>query len=81
MENGKDKKVDQTVDACGLKCPMPILRAKKALANMESGQLLEVLATDPAAVRDFHFFGSQTGNVVVGETEDEGVFSIIVKRK
>ncbi len=81
MDNKQEKKVDQTVDACGLKCPMPILRAKKALAKMESGQLLEVLATDPAAVRDFHFFGSQTGNVVVGESEDKGVFSIIVKRK
>ena len=81
MENDKDKKVDQTVDTCGLKCPMPILRAKKVLATMESGQLLQVLATDPAAVRDFHFFGNQTGNVVVGESEDKGVFSIIVKRK
>ena len=81
MENEKDKKVNQTVDACGLKCPMPILRAKKALAKMESGQLLKVLATDPAAVHDFHFFGDQTGNVVVGETEEKGVFSIIVKRK
>ena len=81
MENDAEKKVDQRVDPCGLKCPMPILRAKKALANMESGQLLEVLATDPAAVRDFHFFGNQTGNIVIGESEDKGVFSIIVKRK
>lgn len=48
---------------------------------MESGQLLEVLATDPAAVRDFHFFGNQTGNIVIGESEDKGVFSLIVKRK
>lgn len=55
MEDKEEKKVDLTVDACGLKCPMPILRAKKALANMESGQLLKVLATDPAAAADFHF--------------------------
>ncbi len=81
MEDKEEKKVDLTVDACGLKCPMPILRAKKALANMESGQLLKVLATDPAAAADFHFFGRQTGNEVVGESEDKGVFSIIVKRK
>lgn len=81
MEDKEEKEVNLTVDACGLKCPLPILRAKKALANMESGQLLKVLATDPAAASDFHFFGRQTGNEVVGESEDEGVFSIIVKRK
>ena len=81
MGNTAEKKVDKTVDACGLKCPMPILRAKKVLATMESGQLLKVLATDPAAASDFHFFGRQTGNEVVGESEDKGVFSIIVRRK
>lgn len=81
MENTGEKKVDQTVDACGLKCPMPILKAKKVLANMESGQLLKVLATDPAAASDFHFFGRQTGNEVVSECEDKGVYSIIVRRK
>lgn len=81
MEDKEEKEVNLTVDACGLKCPLPILRAKKALANMESGQLLKVLATDPAAASDFHFFGRQTGNEVVGESEDKGVFSIIVKRK
>lgn len=81
MENGNPKQIDLTVDACGTKCPMPILKAKKALANMESGQLLKVLATDPGAVRDFHFFGRKTGNEVVGQTEENGVFAIIVKRK
>ncbi|EEO27104.2 sulfurtransferase TusA family protein [Oxalobacter paraformigenes] len=81
MEDRELKHADLTVDACGTKCPMPILKAKKALANMESGQLLKVLATDPGAVRDFHFFGSQTGNEVVGEAEENGIFTIIVKRK
>lgn len=81
MENDSDKTVDQTLDTCGLKCPMPILKAKKALAKMESGQLLRVLATDPGAVRDFHFFGSQTGNEVVEQAEKNGVFSIVVRRK
>ena len=81
MENDDPKRTDQTVDACGTKCPMPILKAKKALANMESGQLLKVLATDPSAVRDFHFFGSQTGNEVVKQTEENGIFTIIVRRK
>lgn len=81
MESNERNNADLTVDACGTKCPMPILKAKKALANMASGQLLKVLATDPGAVRDFHFFGSQTGNEVVGQTEENGVFTIIVKRK
>lgn len=69
------------VDACGTKCPVPILKAKKALANMEPGQLLKVLATDSGAVGDFHFFGQQTGNEVVEQTEKEGIFTIIIKRK
>lgn len=73
--------VDLTVDACGTKCPMPILKAKKALANLESGQLLKVLTTDPSAVGDFQFFGQQTGNQVVGQTEKDGVYAIVVKRK
>ena len=54
---------------------------QKGIGKYGIGQLLEVLATDPAAVRDFHFFGNQTGNIVIGESEDKGVFSIIVKRK
>lgn len=73
--------VELTVDACGTKCPMPILKAKKALSNMESGQLLKVLTTDPGAVRDFQFFGKQTGNAVVGQSEQDGVYAILVKRK
>ncbi|MBO4789805.1 MAG: sulfurtransferase TusA family protein [Oxalobacter sp.] len=73
--------VDLTVDACGTKCPMPILKAKKALSNMASGQLLKVLTTDPGAVGDFQFFGQQTGNTVVGQTETDGVYAIVIKRK
>lgn len=52
------------VDATGLKCPLPILRAKKALAQLESGQVLKVITTDPHAVRDFQAFARQTGNVL-----------------
>ena len=73
--------VDLTVDACGTKCPMPILKAKKALSNMASGQLLKVLTTDPGAVADFQFFGQQTGNTVVGQSEADGVYAIVIKRK
>ena len=60
---------------------MPILKAKKALSGMTYGQLLKVLSTDPGAVRDFRFFGSQTGNEVVSQSEDNGVYTIIVRRK
>ena len=73
--------VDLTIDTCGTKCPMPILKAKKALANLESGQLLKVLTTDPGAVGDFQFFGRQTGNTVVGQTEQDGVYAIVIQRK
>jgi len=60
---------DHTVDASGLACPLPILRAKKALAQMESGQVLAVITTDRHAVRDFQAFASQTGNTLVAQME------------
>ncbi|SOE49242.1 Molybdopterin biosynthesis protein MoeB [plant metagenome] len=53
------------VDACGLTCPLPILRAKKALAQLESGQVLKVLTTDRNAVKDFQAFSRQTGNTLL----------------
>ncbi|MFJ1302369.1 sulfurtransferase TusA family protein [Pseudomonadota bacterium AL_CKDN230030165-1A_HGKHYDSX7] len=55
------------VDATGLTCPLPILRAKKALAQMESGQVLRVITTDPKATRDFQAFATQTGNALVAQ--------------
>lgn len=58
---------DQLVDAAGLTCPLPILRAKKALAEMSSGQVLEVITTDQHAVRDFQAFCAQTGNVLLAQ--------------
>lgn len=62
---------DQQVDASGLKCPLPILRAKKALAQMDSGQILEVITTDQHAVRDFQAFCAQTGNVLLAQITAE----------
>ena len=55
------------VDARGLTCPLPILKAKKALTDMQSGELLRVLATDPGSVRDFQAFARQTGNDLVDQ--------------
>jgi len=58
---------DQTVDASGLTCPLPILRAKKALAQMTGGQVLKVITTDRSAVRDFQAFCKQTGNALLAQ--------------
>ncbi|HLV28081.1 MAG TPA: sulfurtransferase TusA family protein [Burkholderiaceae bacterium] len=57
------------VDASGLKCPLPILRAKKALAQMETGEVLKVITTDPHAARDFQAFCTQTGNALLAQAE------------
>ncbi|NMF89105.1 sulfurtransferase TusA family protein [Aromatoleum petrolei] len=70
------------VDARGLTCPLPILRAKKALAEMSAGQVLRVLATDPGSVKDFQAFARQTGNELMqqGEMADKA-FEFYLKRK
>lgn len=72
--------VDQEVDTRGLNCPLPILRAKKALTDMQSGQLLKVVATDPGSVRDFQAFARQTGNELV-EQRQQGEEIIHVLRR
>lgn len=71
----------QTLDVTSLKCPLPILRAKKALAQMESGAVLTVLATDAGAPGDFEAFCRQTGHVLLESTESSGVFTLVVQRK
>ena len=63
---------DLEVDASGLKCPLPILRAKKALAQLQSEQVLKVITTDPNAVRDFQAFSKQTGNGLLAQVEGDG---------
>ena len=72
---------DREVDARGLNCPLPILRTKKALNDMTSGQLIRVLSTDPASVRDFQAFSRQTGNELVESGEQDGAFFFVLKRK
>ena len=73
---------EKEVDARGLNCPLPILRAKKALAEMQVGQVLRVVATDPGSVKDFQAFAKQTGNELLkqGETTDKA-FEFFLKRK
>lgn len=69
------------LDARGLNCPLPILKAKKALAEMTTGQILRVMATDPGSVRDFQAFCRQTGNELVGQSENNKEFTFFMKRK
>lgn len=71
---------DQELDARGLNCPLPILRAKKALNGMNSGQILHILATDPGAVKDFQAFAKQTGNQLLESNEANGEFSFLIKK-
>ena len=70
---------DQELDATGLNCPLPILRAKKSLAAMDSGQVLHIIATDPGAVKDFEAFAKQTGNELMESREDGGKFFFLIK--
>lgn len=69
------------LDARGLNCPLPILKTKKALAEMASGEVLRVQATDPGSVRDFQAFAKQTGNELVSQSQDDIVFTFYMKRK
>ena len=69
------------LDARGLNCPLPILKTKKALAEMASGEILRVTATDPGAVRDFQAFAKQTGNELLGQSEENREFVFFMKRK
>ena len=71
---------DQELDVCGLNCPLPILRAKKSLANMDSGQILHIIATDPGAVKDFEAFSRQTGNALLSSREEDRKFYFLLKK-
>lgn len=71
---------DVLVDCKGLNCPLPILHAKKALKGLEGGQTAEVLATDPAAQKDFEAFCRTTGNELVSHSQDGNVLSFIIKK-
>ena len=72
---------DKELDARGLNCPLPILRAKKALAEVASGQGLKILSTDPGSVKDFAAFAKQTGNELLSTAEAGGEFTFFMKKK
>lgn len=71
---------DQTLDAKGLHCPLPILKARKALKGMPAGETLEVFATDPGALADFQAFCRQTGNELLEHSQDDSVYRFLIKR-
>ncbi len=72
---------DKEIDTRGLNCPLPILRTKKTLADMTSGQVLKVLATDPGSVKDFQAFSRQTGNELLSQSEAGGEFIFFMKKR
>ena len=73
--------IHKEIDTRGLNCPLPILKAKKALSDMQSGQLLKVVATDPGSTRDFQAFAKQTGNDLVDQKTVGTDFVHVLKRK
>lgn len=84
MENQDDRDISPTMelDARGLTCPLPILRTKKALATMASGEVIRVLADDPGSVKDFEAFARQTGNALISSGRDAmGAFEFLLRRR
>jgi len=72
---------DKDLDARGLNCPLPILRTKKALGELQSGQVLRVFATDPGSVKDFAAFCKQTGNELLSQADAGKEFTFFLKKK
>jgi tRNA 2-thiouridine synthesizing protein A len=72
---------DKELDARGLNCPLPILKAKKALTDMTSGQVLRIVSTDPGSVKDFEAFSKQTGNALLGQSATSSEFTFFLKKK
>jgi tRNA 2-thiouridine synthesizing protein A len=79
--DGATMHIDKELDARGLNCPLPILKAKKALADMSSGQLLKVIATDAGANRDFQAFAKQTGNTLISQETVGAEHTTVLQRR
>ena len=73
--------VDKELDVKGLTCPMPLLKAKKTLNDMEAGAVLRVLATDPGSLRDFEVFARQSGNKLLDSSNIDGVYCYYLRKK
>ena len=70
-----------TLDVKGLSCPLPIVKTSKAVKDMRSGELIEVLATDPGSVQDFSAWCRSTGNTLVEQVHDAGVFRYVIRKR
>ncbi len=77
---GRELMASQTLDAKGLNCPLPVLRAKKAMKALDADDTIEILATDPGAVEDFQAFCRATGYALLETDEDGGVFRFLIKK-
>jgi len=71
---------DEKLDACGLSCPLPLLKAKQALNRLDAGLVLEVICTDPGSVRDFEVFAKQSGNELLHQEESAGTYTHWLKK-
>lgn len=71
---------DRELDASGLNCPLPILRAKKTLGDMQSGQTLLIISTDPGSVKDFEAFSKQTGNPLLSSADEGNRFTFVMRK-
>lgn len=72
---------DKELDARGMSCPLPILKTKKSLSDMASGQVLRVISTDSGSVKDMQAFANQTGNALVSQTEENGEYIFFMQKK
>jgi tRNA 2-thiouridine synthesizing protein A len=72
---------NKEIDTRGLTCPLPILKAKKALADMQSGEVLKVVSTDPGSTRDFQAFARQTGNELIEQSSNDSEFVHFLRRR
>ena len=73
--------IDKEIDTRGLNCPLPILKAKKALAELHSGQVLKVVSTDAGSVRDFQAFAKQTGNEMIDQETVDADYIHVLRRR
>ena len=72
---------DKELDARGLNCPLPILKTKKSLADMTSGQMLKIISTDAGSIKDMQAFANQTGNALVSTAEENGEYVFLMQKK
>ena len=76
-----DVKIKEELDARGLNCPLPILKTKKAIDNLASGEILKMTATDPGSVSDMDSWSKRTGNKIVEQSQNDGEFVFLIKKK